>query len=229
MHPAPTKNNRSEQARINGAKSRGPKTPQGKERARTAPLVHGLYATVPSLLPTVDQPGYAELRAHYQSVWNPSNQYLADKVDDLVAYRWELHRIREVRRQCFARMYNEIAPTMDEAADGISAVAAVELRAYGDSGPYDKFDLRIRRIQIEISRVERDLIRDIRHFQETEASQKSLKTNEVEPEVTQAEPKPEPDPDAPAPVIQIPPAAFPRPVWNSGPNSRPTTGIGWTG
>jgi hypothetical protein len=46
--------NRSNQARVNGAKSRGPKTPQGKEKARSASLRHGLYATEETLRATTD-------------------------------------------------------------------------------------------------------------------------------------------------------------------------------
>ncbi|MCX6603906.1 MAG: hypothetical protein NTV52_09955 [Acidobacteria bacterium] len=38
------RNSRAEQARLNGARSKGPTTDAGKERSRKARLLHGRYA-----------------------------------------------------------------------------------------------------------------------------------------------------------------------------------------
>jgi len=187
MPTATPKFTRSEQSRINGAKSRGPTSPQGKERQKTAPRTHGLYSTEPSLLSTIGEPQYAALRSQYQSVWNFANQYLIDKVDDIVAYRWEINRLREVRRQVLARAYDDAAVTCDEAET--SVVAETEIRANAQSGTLDRFDLRIRRCNLELSRIERDIIRDDRFFSSRGASRNALKTNIIEPELTQPEPE----------------------------------------
>jgi hypothetical protein len=175
------KNTRSEQARINGAKSRGPITPQGQRRARTAPLHHGLYATDATLKPTVDDTQSAALRADYQSAWAAPNRVIADKVDDLVAIRWELNRVREVRRQHFAALYNDIAAHHNAKTNNQSVVAEAEIQANAASGTVDRFDLRIRRYHLEISRIERDILRDLRHFSASAGSHMSLKTNDEEP------------------------------------------------
>lgn len=175
------KNTRSEQARINGAKSRGPITLQGQRRARTAPLQHGLYATDKTLKPTVDDTQYAALRADYQSAWAAPNRVIADKVDDLVALRWELNRLREVRRQHFAALYNDIAAHHNAQTSAHSVVAEAEIQASAASGTVDRFDLRIRRYHLEISRIERDILRDLRHFSASVGSQMSLQTNDAEP------------------------------------------------
>ena len=53
---------RSNQARLNGAKSRGPKTPQGQQKARLASLRHGLYATEETLLATIKTEEFQKLR-----------------------------------------------------------------------------------------------------------------------------------------------------------------------
>lgn len=188
MQLAPVKNSRSEQARINGARSRGPKTSGGRARSRAAATRHGLYATHPSLQPTVAEPAYAALRQHYQSVWAPSNAYLGDKVDDLVAYRWELNRLREVRRQFLARVFNDVALTHDLRVGDLSAVAETEIRAASESGTLDRLDLRIRRCNLEISRIERDLIRAARFFSTGETTQNCVKTNDVQAEGTQTDP-----------------------------------------
>ncbi|MBL8239026.1 MAG: hypothetical protein JNM66_16505 [Bryobacterales bacterium] len=162
---------RSEQARINGAKSRGPKTPEGLERARTASIIHGLYTQDPTLSATFNEVAYEELRAQYQSVWNPSNRYIADKVDDLVAIRWELNRLREVRRQYLARVFNDVQAIQPETARETSVVTETEVQANAQSGALDRFDLRIRRCQLELSRIEKDILRVSRHFSANGGSQ----------------------------------------------------------
>lgn len=170
--PTPAqKQQRAHQARINGAKSHGPTTPEGIAKARTAPLQHGLYATEASLKSTVDEARYAELLAEYQSAWSPANRYMQDKVDDLVSYRWELIRLREVRREYLARVFNDVG-----------SVADTEAYVMAKGSILEKFDLRMRRCNMEISRIERDLVRLAKHFKNDGASHKPLRTNEVHPQ-----------------------------------------------
>ena len=158
------KQKRAEQARINGAKSKGAKTPEGIAKARTASFQHGLYATEATLLSTVDDRQYAELRARYQSVWAPENKYLEDKVDDLVSYRWELNRLREVRRKQMAEVYADLR-----------AVDETEFYATQKGSVLEKLDLRIRRCNLELSRIERDLVRLTKHFKSEGASHNTNK------------------------------------------------------
>lgn len=184
MQPSPQKKSKAEQSRINGAKSRGPKTPQGQSRARTASLQHGAFAAEPNLRPTVDEPLFEALTHTYQANWRPANQYLADKVEDLAAYRWEINRLRAVRRQFLARVYNNLSDTFNEQQEGISLVCATEILATTDSETLARFDLRIRRCNLEISRIERDVIRVHRHHLFPGPSHNLLQTNEPEPEIT---------------------------------------------
>ncbi len=172
MSTAAQKQKRAEQARINGAKSSGAKTPEGQAKARTAPLQHGLYATEVTLYTTIDQKQYAELRAHYHSVWTPENKYIEDKVDDLVAYRWELNRLREVRRQQMAEVFTDLR-----------TVAEAELYATDKRNIFEKLDSRIRRCNMELSRIERDLVRLTKHFKNDGASHKPIRTNEIHPQI----------------------------------------------
>ncbi len=143
-----------------------------------------------SLPASVDEREYESLRQHYHSVWAPANVYIADKVDDLVAIRWELNRLREVRRQYLARVFNDVKAIHNEAAAETSVVTETEIQASTPSTPLERFDLRIRRCQLEISRIERDIVRVSRYFSTNGASQKSLKTKEAEPKENPTKPEP---------------------------------------
>ena len=158
---------RAAQARINGAKSRGAKTAEGQERARTASLQHGLYATEETLKLTIDPAKFEELRAEYHQIWTPENRYLADKVNDLAAARWQLDRLNLIRRQQITDLYQNSG-----------SVSEAELAASAKGNLMERFEARIRRASIEISRLERDLLRLKKHFRSAGASHNPLKTNE---------------------------------------------------
>ena len=154
---------RAAQARRNGAKSKGPITPEGLNRARTAPFQHGLYASDETLKATVDETLYEQLRQQYLSDWAPINQYIADKVEDLVAYRWELNRLRQVRRLLLA--------------ESCINISASELDAAAKNSPMERLELRVRRCNLEVSRIERDIMRATKHFENHEGSHKPKETN----------------------------------------------------
>ena len=61
--PFPCANARAEASRRNGAKSRGPKTPEGKARAAQNALKHGLRAQKYLVLPDEDAAEFAALEA----------------------------------------------------------------------------------------------------------------------------------------------------------------------
>jgi hypothetical protein len=178
MQIAPRKNTRAEQARINGAKSRGPQTPRGQERARTAPLKNGIYSSPVTLRATVDTKKFAELRAEYHEIWAPQNRYLADKVDDLVSYRWKIDRLREVSNEYFTRIFSMVF------ADDVSKTTAAEIAASEKGSVIDRFDTRIGRYQLELSRVERDVLRAIKNIPRNPETRIPLETNEAQTQRT---------------------------------------------
>jgi hypothetical protein len=161
---------RSNQARLNGAKSHGPKTPQGQHKARLASLRHGLYATEETLRATVSTEEFQKLREDYYEIWEPTNRQMVDKVEDLIRARWQLNRLYEVRQDYFHEIYDAVVIT------DRSKVTSAELAASEQGCPMDRLELRIRRYNMEISRLERDLIRLQQHFKSREASHKPLQT-----------------------------------------------------
>jgi uncharacterized protein (DUF3084 family) len=169
--PTPAqKQKRAEQARINGAKSNGPATPAGLNKARTAPLQHGLYANEDTLKSTVDPAKFEELRAEYHALWQPANRYIADKVNDLASARWQLDRLLAVRREYNTEVYLDLRSVTD-----------TEFFLSARGNVIERIEARIRRFNIEMSRLERDILRLKKHFQNEGASHKPNKTKPTSP------------------------------------------------
>ena len=78
-------------ARANGAKSRGPKTPEGRARSARNSVTHGFNAKS-VILDNESEDRFTELRDAYIAELAPRNQLEADLVDQLVVARWRLER-----------------------------------------------------------------------------------------------------------------------------------------
>ncbi len=83
---------RSEQARINGAKSKGPKTEQGKAKCAQANITHGAYAARISTLPFEDQEMYAAMWQAAIDQLNPRNTLELNLVTQYVDWTWRADR-----------------------------------------------------------------------------------------------------------------------------------------
>ena len=80
-----------EASRINGAKSRGPVTPEGKAISSRNALRHG--ATAEAIVLTNEDPAiFVNLNADYDAKFNPIDNVERDFVDEMVIARWRLRR-----------------------------------------------------------------------------------------------------------------------------------------
>ena len=107
------RNSRAEQARLNGARSKGPTTAAGKERSRKARLIHGRYARSEekgtSILLLNECPEQYELfRQGWMARLAPRTASERELVDSFVANEW-----RRIRAQAAetALLNNEIRAT----------------------------------------------------------------------------------------------------------------------
>lgn len=183
------KQKRAAQARINGAKSRGAKTPEGQHRARTATLQHGLYATADTLRCTVDPVLYEEFRLEIQAVWGEANRHVTTRVNHLVSLMWEMDRLIAARRNYMEELF---------ALNGAS-VSDVEFLVTQKGDILERIDARIRRLNLEISRIERDLLQLKKGFSQPGPSHN--------PKQTKQKPTVPPDPGYPeTPQCGISPA-----------------------
>jgi hypothetical protein len=96
---------RVDSSRANGAKSHGPKTPEGREKSSLNSLKHGL--TAEALIVDGEDPGdFASFVDTAVSHLKPQNDFELDLVLEIVHLRWRLRRVTAVEtgiyddRQC---------------------------------------------------------------------------------------------------------------------------------
>ena len=82
---------RSEAARRNGAKSNGPKTPEGKAISSANSLRHGM--TAKAILLTNENPeAYTKLAEAYYAKFQPEDDVECDLIDEMVIGKWRQRR-----------------------------------------------------------------------------------------------------------------------------------------
>src|SRR5579862_7537225 len=87
-------------SRLNGAKSKGPITPEGKIRSSRNSLRHGLCSKE-VVLPHEDRNLFEQHRVSYMERFQPADQPEADLVETLVSSRWRLNRVPGIENKIF--------------------------------------------------------------------------------------------------------------------------------
>jgi hypothetical protein len=95
---------RAEASRRNGAKSKGPKTPEGKARSAQNALKHGFRAQKHMVLQGEDAAAFAELEAALMEELAPEGALQSVLAQRVVAAAWRLARAERIEAQLFARM-----------------------------------------------------------------------------------------------------------------------------
>jgi hypothetical protein len=78
--------------RRNGAKSRGPITPEGKEKASTNALKHGLRAEKTFVLSNESEDKFEDLHKACRAHFHPANHFEDELVHEIAVARWRLRR-----------------------------------------------------------------------------------------------------------------------------------------
>jgi len=91
---------KSETARINGAKSHGPVTPEGKARSAANSRRHGL-ASASILMDGESAEDFQQLRADFLNQFHPQTAVETDLVDVMAISRWRLRRLLAIEAHLF--------------------------------------------------------------------------------------------------------------------------------
>ena len=83
---------KSETSRINGAKSHGPKTPEGKETSSRNSLKHGFTSRKTFILQTESADEYQEFLAEHITIHLPATPPERELVDQMAIARWRIRR-----------------------------------------------------------------------------------------------------------------------------------------
>jgi hypothetical protein len=103
---APISSARAEASRLNGAKSRGPKTPEGKARAAQNALKHGFRAQKYVVLPDEDAAAFEALEAALIEELVPEGALQTVLAQRVVAATWRLARAERLEAELFAENHS---------------------------------------------------------------------------------------------------------------------------
>jgi hypothetical protein len=115
----PVSNARAEASRRNGAKSRGPKTPEGKARSVQNELKHGMRAQKYLVLPEEDAAEFAALEAALVEELAPTGALQMVLAHRVAVAVWRLARADHIEADLFAeRSYRAAGPGLALIRDG---------------------------------------------------------------------------------------------------------------
>ncbi|MGH6904101.1 MAG: hypothetical protein ACREIR_15315 [Geminicoccaceae bacterium] len=127
----PASNARAEASRKNGAKSRGPKTPEGKARAAQNALKHGLRAGKHVLLPDEDSDEFEALETALFEELAPEGALQGLLAGRIARAAWRLARAERIEVEMFAaRHYPGGGPGLAIIRDGNSTRSFETLLRY---------------------------------------------------------------------------------------------------
>jgi hypothetical protein len=172
MNPhEPTRLSRAEAARRNGAKSRGPRTPEGKRRSARNALKHGLIADTFPLLPGEDGAAFDELEARLAARYRPACEVAAHLVQRLASVMWRQYRADRLEAEVLSQ--REPRPS------------ATHVSGYRPGSPLSWDAARFSAVQRQQARLDRMLFKLLeeldRYPPADEAEEQEERPNEPEP------------------------------------------------
>jgi hypothetical protein len=114
---------RAESSRINGAKSRGPLTPEGKAKVRWNALKHGHYAKLAAVVAMENDDFFDKLLAAYLDVIKPSNPIEQRMARELATIDWRMARDVTIQSRLLEQQANDLPDACIEGRETSDIVA----------------------------------------------------------------------------------------------------------
>src|SRR4029077_6694971 len=115
---------RSETARANGAKSRGPKSAATREKSALNATRHGFTAHNTVLLKCEDPALFQEIRNEYIAVYKPATPAEEVLIDEMAVARWRIGRLWTIETALFdSEIQRQQADPEQPAADAAGVLA----------------------------------------------------------------------------------------------------------
>src|SRR5579871_2125514 len=125
-----------EQSRINGSKSKGPKTPEGKQAVKYNRLSHGLCSPGHLIRPGESADAFDSFHAAFHGDWQPITFTRALLVDRMAVAWWKLLRASRMERAWTYEKAAEIGQGVDHHAQGLIDGGMNLLARYPDQALY---------------------------------------------------------------------------------------------
>ena len=122
---------RSTQSRINGAKSRGPKTAAGKARSALNALKHGRYGTNAIVLSNEDPAAFEDLVAAFVAVVRPLNTVEYNLARQLAGIDWRLTRVTAVESRIIDHELDLQVPSLEATGVTVADLTRLALAVQG--------------------------------------------------------------------------------------------------
>ena len=166
----------SDAARINGAKSQGPITPEGKARSSQNALKHGLTSRAVVLF-NESHEEYDALLLEYRTLYKPMDQYEADRVTDIVNARWRIRRIQRFETAVIDLQLDETSPVLYEKFATID-ITAVEAASFQDLVQNSRVLDVIHNYESRYYRILEKAERDLQRYRQTRSQRVSRQVKE---------------------------------------------------
>jgi hypothetical protein len=147
---------KSESARINGAKSHGPKTEAGRQRSSQNALKHGLTSQT-LLLPTEDPEEFQHLLNSYLDQFQPDGPAELHLVHEMVAAKWRLERLAIIETQLYIEYLERAEEDSDDPLSPIESLTSA-FTGLANSNSYPFLQRVEARLERTYSRALRSLI-----------------------------------------------------------------------
>jgi hypothetical protein len=234
------KNSRSEQARINGSKSKGPVSIEGKAASSMNALKHGFAAAINVVIEVEDKPAWEVHLEGYRSSFEPQCYVEETLVDQLANISWRQSRLVGLETALIDAQISIQGKNVDDihprSADDpyfhlVQAWQALARQPEKQNEPKDPsmppngYDIGsielVRRYQVSLDRQYRNALLNLRQYRKDFAS-----APPNEPKVTKNEAAPPPA-DVLKPAIVPPPPSFPaaKPPQNASKSFRPEAAV----
>jgi hypothetical protein len=200
----PIKLSHSDQARINGAKSKGPTTPIGKQRSSANALKHGLTAKEHVVLDVEDSAEYDAVSNAAIQEFRPHSAFALRLVEKLAQLDWRIERLAMLETAYLNYKVNQadglVFPETDplaEAAEGNDELAALVSAWKASVGNSSALDL-LRRYS---STLEQQFNKTFAHIRALETRNSTATSNGNDPDTALAPPYQKPSyPNAVPPI-----------------------------
>ena len=150
---------KSETARINGAKSRGPTSAEGREKSSRNALKHGFTSESMIVLDCENPDHFQDLLETFFGIYQPANLAEQDLVEEMVAARWRIRRMWTIEANLFNDEVRAQGSRTDSLKPGVHL--ALAFRTLADSSRSlslsSRYESRLQRIYDRAYRTLREL------------------------------------------------------------------------